>query len=122
MTKIKKTTEKKLVFAFGYLMDYRYDPNADYPGALPRGITSGYYVGFTTKSPGGSFRDIGSLKSACAEAAEASKVWSIPVDMNFEGLVRTKTLTVLLQPIEEDPENYKSVDELLQKYLPAMKK
>ena len=38
--------------------------------------------------------------------------------MNFEGLARDDGMTLLLQPIQEDAANYKSVDELMKKYLP----
>lgn len=90
--------EKKntLVLAYGYLIGYCHDPNADVFGVIPNRVTPGYYVGSTTESIGGTFRDLNNLEAACAEAALACKVWSIPVDMNFEGFVRTKTMTLLL--------------------------
>ena len=55
--------------------------------------------------------------SACAEAAKASEVFSIPVDMNYEGLIKTKAMTVLVQPIQENPRDYKSIEELVRTYL-----
>ncbi len=118
MTKQKITPEElKLVFAYGYLVEIRHDPNSDYFGVRPPLPVSGYYVGSTTKSPGGSFSDLGNLVYACAAAAQISRAWSIPVDMTFEGMVRTKTMTVLLQPIQINPIDYKNVDELSMKYL-----
>src|SRR3989338_10039280 len=110
--------KQHLVLAYGYLVGLRHDPNADAFGAVPTGITPGYYVGSTAVSPGGQFCDLSNLLTACATAAEASAVWDVPVDMNFEGPVRTKTMDLLLQPIRDDPANYKSVEELVQIYRP----
>jgi len=109
--------DNTLVLAYGYLIDYCSDPNADAFGVISDRVTPGYYVGSTTESPGGAFRDLNNLEAACAEAALACKVWSVPVDMNFEGFVKTKTMALLLQPIQENPADYKSVEELAQEYL-----
>ena len=49
---------QKLVFGYAYVLEYGLDPNADYFGDLPRNIVPGYYVGFTTSNPGGSFREL----------------------------------------------------------------
>ncbi|MBI2665484.1 hypothetical protein HYX12_02595 [Candidatus Woesearchaeota archaeon] len=107
-----------LVLAYGYLVGLRHDPDADAFGAVPTGITAGYYVGSTAVNPGGQFCDLGNLGIACATAAEASAAWDVLVDMNFEGPVRTKTMDLLLQPIQDNPANYKSVEELVDTYRP----
>ena len=114
--------ERKLVIGFAYLIDCKIRQNADFGDAVPNDVASGYYVGSITESPGGSFRDIGSLVSSCAEAAAASKAWNVPVDMNFEGLIKTKTMTLLLQPIQNVRATYKSVKELADTYLTQMQK
>lgn len=112
--------EKKLVFGYGYLININIEAGDDcqgLPQKMPIGsYVKGYYGGFLGH-PGGAFRDLGNLASACAEVAQASAVFSSPVNMNFEGLVKTKSMTVLVQPIQEDAKDYKSVDELVQKYL-----
>ena len=110
-----------LVLSYGYLVSLRHDPNADAFGAVPTSITSGYYVGSTAERPGGQFCDLSNLLTACATAAEASAAWDVPVDMNFEGPVRTKTMDLLLQPIQDVSANYKSVEELVQTYRPKRK-
>ena len=102
-----------LVLSYGYLVGLRHDPDADALGAVPTDITQGYYTGSTTVSPGGQFCDLSNLLTACATATEASAAWDVPVDMNFEGPVRTKTMDLLLQPIRDNPANYKSVEDLV---------
>jgi len=117
----KMAKKHHLVLAYGYLVGLRHDPNADAFGAVPTSITAGYYIGSTAVNPGGQFCDLGNLVTACATAVEASAAWNVPVDMNFEGPVRTKTMDLLLQPIQDNSANYKGVEELIRTYRPKQK-
>ena len=101
--------EHKLVFAYAYMMNNNL--------ALPKGLP-GYFVGNPDAPTKDNFEGNNNLKYAVIHASRKSLELSTLVDMNFEGLARDDGMTLLLQPIQEDAANYKSVDELMKKYLP----
>lgn len=110
---------EQLVFAYAYLM--RFDgkmpdrlPNGD--AELPVGIP-GYFVGNPDKPTKGNFEGRNNLGHATAHAARKSRELSTLVDMNFEGVAMDNAMTLLLQPIQEDPNKYKSAEELAKTHL-----
>ncbi len=95
----------RVVFSFGYV---------NFDGM----VIPGYYVGFIGDKGNneGNFAGLDRLIEACADAAAASKEFSVAIDMGFEGLVRTDRGFLLLQPIQENPRDYKSIEELMRIY------
>ena len=101
-------TERKLVFAYAYMMNNNL--------GLPKGLP-GYFVGNREEPFKGNWEGRNNLIFAAAKAAKKSSELSILVDMSFEGLAKDSGMTLLLQPIQEDPTKYKSVNELIKRYL-----
>ena len=101
--------EKKLVFAYAYMLKNDL--------GLPKGLP-GYFVGNHEEPFKGRWEGRNNWTYAVAKAAEESRDLSTFVDMNVEGLARDDRMVLLLQPTQEDPANYKSVNELIKKYLP----
>ena len=104
-----KMPEEKLVFAYAYMINNGL--------GLPKGLP-GFFVGNQDAPIKGNFEGRNNLKYAAIHASRKSRELSTLVDMNFEGLARDDGMTLLLQPIQEYRANYKSVNELMKKYLP----
>jgi len=104
--------ENGLALLYGYLMQ-------NYLG-FPKGLPC-YFVGNPRKPSKGSLEfcvdSNKNLIHAVAEAAKESRELSVLVNMDFEGLARDRKMTLLLQPIQDDLNDYKSVKKLTRKYL-----
>ncbi|NQU79343.1 hypothetical protein HQ545_06270 [Candidatus Woesearchaeota archaeon] len=111
--------KNQLVFTYAYLVKMT-------PVELPKDIVlmnvpdylPGYFVGDPNNPCKGNFEGRNNLEWAVWKAAEKSRTLSTLVDMSYEGLAVDERMVLLLQPIQEDPNNYKTVEELAQKYLP----
>ena len=103
-----------IVFTYAYLMAF----NGKLPDKLPNGDTElpvgipGYFVGDPKEPIKGNFEGTNNLTYALAKVAEHA-----PVEMNFEGLAIDDKVTLLLQPIQIDPKDYKTVDDLVETYM-----
>ena len=112
-------TRDRLIFAYGYLMEFHGTlpkrlPNGD--KELPTGIP-GYFIGDPEHPAKGTFEGRNNLEWALRKLKEQSLDPDIVViDLDFEGLARDDTITLLLQPLQEDPKNYKTVEELTKSY------
>lgn len=104
--------KNNLVFTYAYMMDNTL--------GLPKGLP-GYFVGNPDAPTKGRWEGRNNLGYAVAKAAKESISLATLVDMNFEGLVRDSGMTLLLQPIQENPEDYQTVNQLIKKYLPDHK-
>ncbi len=111
------TEENRLVFAYAYMMNNNL--------GLPKGLP-GYFVGNPDAPIKGNWEGRNNLVYAASHAARKSRELSILVDMNFEGLAGDNEITLfgmtlLLQPIQEYPDRYQTVNELIERYLPGSK-
>ena len=104
--------ENGLALLYGYLMQNEL--------GLPKKLPC-YFVGNPREPSKGSLEfcvdSNKNLIHAVAEAAKESRELSVLVNMNFEGLARDRKMTLLLQPVQDNPDDYKSVEELARKYL-----
>ncbi len=113
------TSENRLVLAYAYLMKF----NGKMPDELPNGDTEllvgipGYFVGSPEEPSRGNFEGRNNFRYALAKFFEKCHTTTF-LDLGFEGLVKDEGITLLLQPLQKDPNKYKSVDELAQLYLP----
>lgn len=109
---------RRLVFAYAYLMEF----NGQMPERLPEGYTRlpvgipGYFVGDPEEPAKGNFEGRNNYRFAYAKFLEKGPGAPV-IDLAFEGLARDHGITLLLQPLQDDPEKYKSVDELATMYL-----
>lgn len=104
--------ENRLALLYGYLMHNEL--------GLPEGLPC-YFVGNPKKPSKGDLEfcvdSNKNLIRAVASAAQKSRELSVLVNMNFEGLARDRKMTLLLQPVQDDTADYKSVEELKSMYL-----
>ena len=104
--------ENRIALLYGYLMHNEL--------GLPDGLQC-YFIGNPKEPSRGDLEfcvdSNKNLIHAVVEAAQKSRELSILVDMNFEGLARDRKMTLLLQPIQDDLNDYKSMEELMRMYM-----
>jgi len=103
---VLKMAEQKLVLATAYWLDSPFTFGQQ-----------GYFVGYPEQPYRGMFGGHNCLEDMVAEAARVSRKLSMNVDLNFEGLAKDRKMTLLLQPVQEKQNDYKSVEELAELYL-----
>lgn len=87
-------------------------PNGD--TELPVGIP-GYFVGNPEEPTKGNFEGLNNYRFAHAKFLEKGPDAQF-IDLAFEGVARDEGITLLLQPLQDDPSKYKSVEELAEIY------